>query len=150
LKQWELRGITAPKVNVTPTWEISNGSTRSLRALVDQFPAIVWTTDTDLRFTTVLGGELDRLGLWPNQIVGSMFFEFFESDHIRALVVAAHLRALHGETVTFDLDLGGSVFHSRLAPLRDSEGTVIGAVGVAVTCEESERMERALHLTPVG
>ena len=42
------------------------------RVLIEQLPAVLWTVDTDLRFTSMLGAGLTRLGLKPNQLVGRL------------------------------------------------------------------------------
>src|SRR5207247_5597981 len=39
------------------------GQTRQLSALLDQMPAIVWSTDTDLRITESVGSGLANVGL---------------------------------------------------------------------------------------
>jgi PAS domain-containing protein len=49
-----------------------------LRKLIEQSPAIIWSTDTELRFTSLLGAGLASLGLLPNQIVEMSFYTFFE------------------------------------------------------------------------
>jgi PAS domain-containing protein len=66
----------------------------SLRMLVDQFPAVFWTTDHELTFTSSLGAGLKSLGLGPNQLVGMSLGDFFEHDAPRPL--DAHRRALEG------------------------------------------------------
>ena len=38
-----------------------------LRVLIEQLPAVLWTVDKNLRFTSAMGAGLARLGLKPNQ-----------------------------------------------------------------------------------
>src|SRR3990170_7260505 len=65
-----------------------------LRALVEQMPAVLWTTDTELRFTSSSGGGLAGLGLRPNQVLGFTLHEYFGTDDDEFLSIAAHRRAL--------------------------------------------------------
>src|SRR5262245_57562828 len=48
-----------------------------LRVLVEQMPAVMWSTDPQLRFTSSVGGGLADLGLAPGQVVGTSLYEFF-------------------------------------------------------------------------
>ena len=41
-----------------------------LRVAIQQVPAVLWTTDEELRFTSSLGAGLAALGLAPNQVIG--------------------------------------------------------------------------------
>ncbi len=41
-----------------------------LHVAIQQVPAVLWTTDEQLRFTSSLGAGLSALGLAPNQVVG--------------------------------------------------------------------------------
>ncbi len=41
-----------------------------LRVLVEQLPAILWTVDANLRFTSALGAGLTRVGVYPEDVVG--------------------------------------------------------------------------------
>ena len=107
----------------------------SLRLLVDQFPAVFWTTDRELRFTSSLGAGLATLGLGPNQLVGMTLPEFFEADQSQPL--EAHRRALQGRSVTYLMRWGGRTFHAHVAPLRDAQGRTIGTICLAMDLKGS-------------
>src|SRR5438034_2183355 len=109
VKQWEIRGITTnpPAPRQSSVEEIEG---RAVRALVDQLPAVFWTTDPSLRFTSCLGTGLAQVGLGPNQVVGTSLGELFDRREPRSSAVEAHHQALRGHSVPFDLDLGGHHF----------------------------------------
>jgi PAS domain-containing protein len=117
------------------------GEIGSLRLLVDQFPAVFWTTDSELRFTSSLGAGLTALGLGPNQLVGMTLHDFFEAGQPQPL--EAHRRALTGRSVTYLMRWGGRTFHSHVAPLRDGQGRIIGTICIAVEVEEAGSQEAA-------
>lgn len=102
-----------------------------LRVLVNQVPALFWTTDAELVLTSSLGAEFDRLGLGPNQLVGTGLTELFERGQNRELI-DAHNRALTGSSVLFEASWARRSFRARVAPLRDSTDQIIGTICVAV------------------
>ena len=148
MKQWELRSITVDPGMVaggTP-----RGDLDPLRILVNQVPALFWTTDADLVLTSSLGAEFERLGLGPNQLVGTALVDLFETDEDDELI-EAHERALAGTSVRFGAFWDQSPLRARVAPLRDSSDQVIGTICVAVIDEESqEAQESPTRLATTG
>jgi PAS domain-containing protein len=116
--------------------ELFTDRVESLRLLVDQFPAVFWTTDTNLRFTSSLGAGLAALGLGANQLVGMALGDLFEAE--QAQPIQAHVRALNGHSVTYLMHWGGRAFHSQVAPLRDANGRVMGTICVAMDLHGSD------------
>jgi PAS domain-containing protein len=131
VKQWELRDVTTggrmPGVGAEALVEPLD----PLRILVNQVPALFWTTDPDLIVTSSLGAEFERLGIGANQLVGTGLAELFETDGDHGLI-QAHQRALAGVSVRFEGAWAGRVFSARVAPLRDSHDRVIGTICVAL------------------
>src|SRR3990172_6286609 len=115
-----------------------------LGVMVEQMPAILWTTDTELRFPSSTGAGLAGLGLRPNQTVGMTLHEYFGTDNDEFLSIAAHRRALSGKTATYELEWADRAFHSHIEPLRDGEGRVVGTIGVALDVTEGKRTEALL------
>jgi PAS domain S-box-containing protein len=108
-----------------------------LRVLADQMPAVVWTADTDLRFVSVLGGALARIGMKPDQLVGIPIAEYLRNDSPDFLPVAAHRKALAGESVGYDFAWEGRRYSVHLEPLRHGKKREIrGVVGVAFDVTE--------------
>jgi hypothetical protein len=145
VKQWELFGVTAEApgsqqpVLVRPD--------EPVRALVDQLPGMLWTTNAHLRFTSFVGRGVGRLGLGPNQIVGTALAELFETPTAAFEAVAAHRRALRGETVSLWLTWGSLSLHALVVPLRDTRQDIIGAIGVALELRDRGSIsERRNHM----
>jgi hypothetical protein len=131
VKQWELFGVTdKPAGSMSQPMVIR--SDEPARALVDQLPGMMWTTDRNLRFSSFVGRGVGRLGLGPNQIVGTALSELFETSSAAFDAVTAHRPALRGETVSLWLTLGSVSLHAVVAPLRDSREEIIGTIGVAL------------------
>ena len=77
-----------------------------LQLMIEQIPAILWTTDRDLRITSSLGAGLAALGLEPNQLVGMAFQEYLGNDDPEFLPNASSYRALAGESVHYEMIWG--------------------------------------------
>jgi PAS domain S-box-containing protein len=99
---------------------------------IAQLPAIVWTTDADLRFTASAGGGLGTLALAAGEVVGRTLGEFFETDDPDFPAIAAHRRALAGQPTSYEQNWRGRRFETRIGPMRDEVGAVVGTIGVAL------------------
>jgi PAS domain S-box-containing protein len=116
-----------------------------LRMLVEQVPAVLWATDASLRFTTCRGAALAALGYASDEIVGTSMYDFFQTRDERFPAIATARRALGGTPSNYELPWGGRTFQVHVEPLRDAEGAVIGAIGVALDITDRELAERALR-----
>ena len=67
--------------------ERARESEARLRVLIEQLPAVLWTVDQDLRFTSALGAGLARMGLKPDEIVGVPLHRIFQYTR---LAIRAH------------------------------------------------------------
>jgi hypothetical protein len=138
MKQWEIRGVTVDVSDPVEGLVRAVDGLDPLRILVNQVPALFWTTDAELVLTSSLGAEFERLGLGPNQLVGTALSDLFETDGDDELL-AAHRRALSGSSVRFGASWAKRCFRARVAPLRDAADQVIGTICVAVSDEEGRR-----------
>jgi PAS domain S-box-containing protein len=107
-------------------------------------PAVFWSTDLDLIITSSTGAALARLGLRNDQLVGTSLREYLGTDDPRFPPLAAHLRALRGESSAYQQTWQDRFFNCRIEPLRDAQGRVVGTVGVAVDYTDQEHAEREL------
>jgi two-component system, cell cycle sensor histidine kinase and response regulator CckA len=116
-----------------------------LRVLVEQLPAVVWTVDKDLQFTSARGTGLARLGLRPDQIVGVSLPEYFETDDPNFVPIAAHMRAVNGDPVTFNIEWKGVSLACHAEPLRGADGSPQGAICMSLDVTERKRLEEQLR-----
>jgi len=108
-----------------------------LRVLVEQTPAVLWTTDTQLQFTSAQGAGMAALGVRPDQVLGSLVSEFGPfDDPDMSVMVDAHRRALQGEPLTYETQWRDRTFQSHVEPLRNAEGLIVGCIGVALDITE--------------
>ncbi len=116
-----------------------------LRVLVEQLPAVLWTVDAELKFTSSLGAGLARLGLKPNQVVGLSLHEYFQTADPEYPPIAAHRQAIAGEAVTFHSEWAGGSYACHAEPLRGADGQVLGAICMALDVTERKQLEAQLR-----
>jgi PAS domain S-box-containing protein len=116
-----------------------------LRLMLEQIPAVVWTTDKDLKFTSSLGAGLSNLGLEPGQVIGMSLHEYFGGGDEGFPALEAHRQALQGELIAFEQDWGGQSFHVMVEPLKSANDAITGTLGVALDISELVASERALR-----
>jgi PAS domain S-box-containing protein len=116
-------------------------SAMRLRLLIEQMPALLWTVDNDLRFTSNQGGGLAAIGFRPGEVEGRRLLEFRTSDDP---AVVAHRKALSGESVSYDAVFRDHVFEAHVEPLRDASGSIVGCIGVALDVTGHRRAEEDL------
>ncbi|MEX0715021.1 MAG: PAS domain-containing protein [Planctomycetaceae bacterium] len=116
-----------------------------LRLLIEQVPAVLWTTDADLVITSGAGAGLRGLGLAPNQLNGTRLQDYLGSEDRTFVPLEVHYRALAGESVTVENDWKGNVFEVRVEPLRDAAGAIVGCVGLALDITQRHRSEQSLR-----
>jgi signal transduction histidine kinase len=125
-----------------------------LTRVLDHAPLVLFAFDLEGVVTLCEGQGLGRIGLVPSDFLGRCMFTIYPAD---PLVARSARRALAGETVTYTVEMNlatSGTYETRLAPMRDDEGRVVGALGVSTDVSDRVRMEaqlaRAERLASVG
>jgi two-component system, cell cycle sensor histidine kinase and response regulator CckA len=109
-----------------------------IQQLLDRLPAGFWILDRELRFTFSTGGAFEAVGLTPENLYGVHIHDALGTADPAHPAVRAHREALEGKTSSYLLDWGGHHFRSRVTPLREASGEIIGVSGLAI--EDTERV----------
>ncbi|MFD4137819.1 PAS domain-containing protein [Streptomyces sp. NPDC058572] len=113
-----------------------------LTGVLTTLPLGLWTTDLDLRFTTMVAGPgLNHQVAMSRAVVAQEGRRGFDLRYPQHPDVAAHLRARAGETVNWLMGWSGAI-KACVAPLHGSDGEVVGVVGAAVDLSEVMEEER--------
>jgi PAS domain S-box-containing protein len=116
-----------------------------LRLLLDQIPALLWSTDAEQRLTSLTGAGLGPLGLKPEELQGRPVSDLAPSAGSHALAGEAHARALGGASMTYHAEWMARVYECHVEPLRSREGAITGTVGFALDITEKRGAEQALR-----
>jgi PAS domain S-box-containing protein len=116
-----------------------------VRELLDQIPAIVWTTDLDLHLTWWRGGGIDVLGLDAEAQLGVSVYDFFATTDPESPSVHAHRAAVQGESRDYEVqvEVAGRKrwLRAHIEPLRGGGDVIRGAIGAALDITERVKAE---------
>jgi hypothetical protein len=110
---------------------------KQLHLLVEQVPAIIWTTDTQLNFTSASGAGL------PGSREGESWAmaDVLGASDTAFVSITAHDRALRGERASYAASWGGHLYECSVEPLLHGDA-VVGCIGVAVDVTGRREAER--------
>jgi PAS domain S-box-containing protein len=109
-----------------------------IQQLLARLPAGLWLLDDGLRFTFCTGGAFEAAGLTTESLQGRHIDDVLGTTDPEHPAVRAHREALEGKTSSYLLDWQGRHFRSRVTPLRDDSGVIVGVAGLAI--EDTERV----------
>jgi PAS domain S-box-containing protein len=110
-------------------------------------PALLWTTDRSGVFTSLSGSGLEAIGVSAGELSDRPIEALFPASELLLTPRQAHLQALEGRACSFNCEVGGRDLQAHIEPLRGSDGTITGVIGVALDLTERMVAERALRLS---
>ncbi len=125
----------------TARWE----GEKRLHLVLRQIPAMLWTMDIELRYTSSSGSGLARLNLKSGELDGRTLDDASGARDREFFSVAAHRQALRGESAAYTFTGGGRSYQAHVEPLRDADRRIIGCIGVALDVTERVRAEETLR-----
>lgn len=123
-------------------------SEERLRTVINNAPIVLYAVDEAGVFTVSEGKGLEG-SLKPGEIVGRSALDLYGSLVMEENGVVTPgsdvlRRVLLGETVNFISNVSGGCFDNRLVPFKDPDGTIRGAIGVALDITERKKAEEKL------
>ena len=140
------RRNSAPAAPATPvTGAPERESERRLKFMLESVPVNLWSTDAQLNITFSQGAGLHLIGASANEQVGMTLYEVLKTRDPGTTPLAAHLRALQGELVRYEINWRGRSFETRVEPMRGPDGRITGTVGIAIDVTDRKSLYDALH-----
>ena len=87
-------------------------------------------TDDRMTLTFIQGQLLRRLQLTPTRVIGRTLPDLLMDGREDHPLIQGHLAALGGHENSVRIEWGGRIYYARIAPLRDTDGRIIGCVGI--------------------
>lgn len=103
-----------------------------LQLMLEQMPAILWTTDENLVFTSSNGSGFNSISVAPDALVGTWISSAPPMEKLSMFRTDVHYRALEGHSGTYESQWGDHAFQCFVEPLYDAKHHIIGCVGVAL------------------
>jgi rsbT co-antagonist protein RsbR len=123
--------------------EVENATIQLFRRALDAAPLMLWAIDGDGTYTMSEGKGLELLGMKAGESVGLSALEMFKDN---PEITRALRRALAGEESRIVTSPApGLHFENWYLPLRAENGSVQGAMGIAVDASERITREREAH-----
>jgi diguanylate cyclase (GGDEF)-like protein/PAS domain S-box-containing protein len=115
-----------------------------LQLFMSQIPAIVWSTDEQLRVTSMVGSELARADLSPRGLVGSALSDALSGVDADPENMITHAEALAGRSGSHFAEFNKRKYEIHVEPLRDDRGEIVGTMGIAIDVSERKAAEERL------
>ena len=129
----------------SPVPQNGSDTERRLSFMLESVPVNLWSTDARLNITFSQGAGLNLIGTAGSDQVGMTLYEVLKSRDPGFTPLAAHLRALQGELVRYEVDWKGRSFETRVEPLRSADGHISGTVGIAIDITDRKTLYDALQ-----
>jgi diguanylate cyclase (GGDEF)-like protein/PAS domain S-box-containing protein len=123
----------------------SRAAEGELPSLLEQMPAILWTTDQDLRITSSWGAGLGPLKVKASDLVGQTLYDYLRCQDPHAAPIAQHAEALRGVSTYFEYRHGNRHFGVHLSPLRAASGEISGCVGAGIDITDRKKSEEQMR-----
>jgi PAS domain S-box-containing protein len=117
-----------------------------LLLMLHQIPAVLWTTDTDMHITSVMGTGLGRLEVPPALAIGLTLPELFAIGEKEARDFLRTESALTGQAISFEFRALQRTYEAHIEPFNDAERNIIGTVGIALDITDRKQTERELQI----
>jgi len=112
-----------------------------LTPLLEQMPAVLWTTDQNLRITSHWGAGFGPTKVKARELVGRALYDYLKCQDPHAAPIAQHAEALRGVSSYFEYRHGNRHFSVHLSPLRAASGEITGCIGAGIDITERKRSE---------
>lgn len=116
-----------------------------LGLMVEQMPAILWTTDHDLHITSSMGAGLAALNLKADEIIRLTMSTKLDHRTQESTRITAYHDALRGKSVSYEMGHKDHVFQVRIDPLRNTDKAITGTIGIMLDITDRKKTMRELQ-----
>ncbi len=116
-----------------------------INLITEQLPAIIWTVDKNLEFTSSIGVGLRKLNLVQDEVIGKSLYQYYHTNDPEFAPIKYHLQALKGQQVTYEMNYHDRYYKCTVEPFKDINNSIIGAIGVSLDITEEKQAQEALQ-----
>src|SRR5260370_19504508 len=123
----------------------SRAANGQLPSLLEQMPAILWTTDQNLRITSSWGAGFGTSKVTAGDLVGRTLYDYLKCQDPHAAPIAQHAEALRGISTYFEYRHGNLHFVVHLTPLPPSSVEIKCCVGAGIDITGRKKGEEQIR-----
>jgi PAS domain S-box-containing protein len=113
--------------------------------ILREFPeGVIIVFDEDLRYLCAGGRGLSTVGLTQDMIEGKTIYEVFPRE-VSSVLEGLYRGVFENQEAATDIPFGSRTFQHRVAPLRDTGGTIVAGIGFAFDVTEARQAEQSLR-----
>jgi len=111
----------------------SNRMAEAMLRLVSQgLPVVLWTTDRDLRLTSIEGDAPVFFNVAKAASLGRTLYDLLGTEDPGSPIIAVHVRGLGGKKGQVESGFRGRDCRIHVRPLHDEQGQIVGCAGMAI------------------
>jgi len=116
-----------------------------LRLVAEQIPALVWTTDKQLRITSNWGTGQPWSRIRPGGLIGRSVCDFLDCADRHAPPVAQHYEAIQGVPSRFEYTRKDRSYEVQVSPLRSASAEIVGCIGMRLDVTDRKKSEEEMR-----
>lgn len=124
---------------------------KQLRTLIDCMPDLIFIKDRESRFTVANKKVAQVMGTTSENLIGKTDLDFYEPDLAQSFydaeqnVISTGIPLINHEETAFDEFGNRIIIATTKVPMKNSEGEIIGIVGICRDITTLKRIERELR-----
>jgi PAS domain S-box-containing protein len=107
-----------------------------LRMVLQGLHVALWTTDRDLRLTSIEGDVPIFLNTAGEANLGRNLYELLRTEDPNSPIIAVHVQGLGGKSGRVESAVRDREYRIHVLPLQDDQGQIVGCAGMAIDVTE--------------
>lgn len=126
---------------------------QQIDAIINNLPIILFSTDTNGVYKTLMGMGLKRIGIQPGDLTGQSAYRLYgdtqiETDRYQKYTIREALNhVLNGGTTAGNLFMNERYINIKMVPEKDRNSEITGILGIGIDITEKEEAEKELDST---
>lgn len=116
-----------------------------LRAMLENIPVVLWTTDLDGKYTFIEGKLTKKGPIDPEKYLGFNVYEKSKEMHHPPIKTVAITEALQGNGFEYFIEHENHHYHIIVSPLFDKPNNQTGVIGVTIDITDQYKTQEALQ-----